>query len=412
MGLDPGRWTIRGGCKTILVVVHTVTSGRRLLDVVDVLKSDQRVQVVFTQAPGAAGSEVAGLTGLLGGLPAVCLPWQRAVRTRFDLALAAGWQDVREIQAPLVVLPHGAEVSGAGFKGLAAVPPYPPGRRVRAVPPAQHGLDVQRVLSDGALAPSTLALPHLADREQLAQWCPEALPVTRVVGDPCHDLLLASLPYRSSYRRALQVAPGQKLVVVSSAHGPHSLFARRSDLLYRLVSDLPSDEYRVVALLHPNVWFRHGIWQIRAWLGPAMRRGLTVLPLEEDWRSVLTAADWIVGDRGPATVYGAVTGAPVLLTRSPSRHVAPGSAMAELMAVAPRVRRRVPLLHQLEQARSDYDPARYQRVSARITSAPGQFDRNMRRLLYRLLRLRQPTVAAATTPVAVPILAPINPPSI
>src|SRR2546423_15341428 len=50
-GLNAGRWITRHGCKTVLVVVHTLTSLMRLHDFVDLVKHDLRVQVVVTLAP-------------------------------------------------------------------------------------------------------------------------------------------------------------------------------------------------------------------------------------------------------------------------------------------------------------------------------------------------------------------------
>ena len=52
-GLDAQRGQTLRYQRTVLVVVHTVTAGTRLVDVVPMLEADLRVQVVFTYAPSA-----------------------------------------------------------------------------------------------------------------------------------------------------------------------------------------------------------------------------------------------------------------------------------------------------------------------------------------------------------------------
>ena len=101
VGIDAPRWVTRADCRNVLVIVHTVASGLRLLDVVELIESDSRVQVVFSQAPDAFGNGVADFLRAVGG---VVLPWQQARRERFDLALAAAYGDLHEVHAPLLVM--------------------------------------------------------------------------------------------------------------------------------------------------------------------------------------------------------------------------------------------------------------------------------------------------------------------
>lgn len=83
IGLDARRWVTRRDCKMVLVVVHTVTSGQRLLDTVRLVESDLRVQVVFTMAPDVFSN---GVARFIDGLGAVSVPWLQATQQRFDLA--------------------------------------------------------------------------------------------------------------------------------------------------------------------------------------------------------------------------------------------------------------------------------------------------------------------------------------
>lgn len=392
IGLDARRWVTRPNCKAVLVAVHTVTSGQRLLDTVRLVESDPRIQVVFTMAPDVFSN---GVTEFLDGLRAVCLPWHQATRQRFDLALAASLGAVHEIHAPLIVMPHGAGFNKLvrGREGLRA-----------AGGSVAYGLDAQRLVHDGEVVPAAIVLSHRSDLGRLGRACPEAVPAATVVGDPSYDPLTASMAHRAAYRRALAVRPDQTLVVVSSTWGPKSLFGRRTDLLPRLLSELPSRRFRIVVLLHPNVWFGHGVRQVETWLADCLRQGLGLVPPEADWRSVLAAADLIIGDHGSATLYGTVTGAPVVLAGFAESEIDPASAFGELAAVAPRLSPRRSLYEQLTMVRSEAQGDRYKSAVERITSAPGRFDHNMRHLIYRLLRLKQPATITAAVPAAVPFL--------
>ncbi|MFC4584831.1 hypothetical protein [Sphaerisporangium corydalis] len=392
IGLDAHRWVTRPDCKAVLAVVHTVTSGQRLLDTMRLVESDLRVQVVFTMAPDVFGN---GVAEFIDGLGVVQLPWHQATRQRFDLALAASLGAIHQLHAPLIVMQHGAGFNKLvrGREGLRAV-----GGSVA------YGLDAQRLVHDGAVIPSAIVLAHRSDLGRLGRTCPEAVPAAAVVGDPSYDRLTASLAHRATYREALAVGPDQTLVVVCSTWGPLSLFGRRSELFSRLVSELPRCRFRVVALFHPNVWFGHGVWQVRTWLADCLRKGLSLVPPEADWRSVLAAADLIIGDHGSATLYGTVTGAPVMLASVPESEVDPASPFGALAAVAPRLSPHESLLEQLTRARDETQEGRYKSVAELITSAPGRFDRNMRHLMYRLMRLKQPATITPAAPGAVPFL--------
>ncbi|MET8180846.1 hypothetical protein [Streptomyces sp. NPDC005336] len=384
--LDVERWATRQVRKRILAVVHTVTSGKRLLEVVRLFEGDLRVQVVFTVAPDVFSN---GVAEFLDGLSAVVLPWHQAVEVAFDLAVAAAHGGMHELHAPVIVLPHGAghnKFVPGGRRGLAAM-----GREV-------YGLNRQWLVRDGAVVPDTIVLSHKEELARLRRQCPEALPAAAVVGDPYYDRIMASLPSRALYRAALGAGHRQKLVVASSTWGPRSLLGQTPEVLERLVTELPPDEFRIVAMFHPNTWNAHGEWQIQAWLGGLCRSGLVVVGQRADELGPLVAADYVVTDHGSMALYGAATGVPVLLASFPEADVSPDSPMAELGSFAPRLNSERSLGEQLDESSAGYRPERYARVAARITSEPGRFARNMRALLYRKLGLRPPAARPVTEP--------------
>ncbi|MFF4289744.1 hypothetical protein ACFY0R_31225 [Streptomyces sp. NPDC001633] len=380
------EWLTLPGRKRVLVVVHTVTYGKRLQEVCCLLESDLRVQVVFTAPPHPFSDGVARLFERLGG---AVLPWEEAVRMEFDLALAAGPRGVEQVRAPLIMLPHGANFLKRVTEGADT--------RVA-------GLGRQDLTPRGRALPAAVVLPHRDDLVGLAHSCPEALPVATVVGDPVHDRMVASLPRRGAYRRALGLDKGQKLIAVVSTWGARSSFGLIEMLLPRLL-ELVGHHRKVAVLVHPNVWSGHGAWQVRAWLAQCVRRGVAVVPPEADWRSVLIAADAIIGDHGSVTLYGTLTGVPILLAASPEQEINPASPAAALARTAPALSAAHSLKSQLAYAASEYHRQHrkeYAPIAARITSEPGRFSRNMRRLLYGLLGLGQPAHPVPTLPLPLP----------
>ncbi|MEU4927378.1 hypothetical protein AB0G54_12890 [Streptomyces yokosukanensis] len=377
------QWPTLLGRRTVLTVAHTITYAKRLVDILSLLEDDFRVQVAFTAPPHVFGDEVPHFLERLG---CAVLPWEEAVRTSFDVAVAAGPRGVERLAAPLITLPH-----GAGYL-----------KRLCSGPEAGvFGLRRQDVAPGGKL-PAAVVVPHRADLAELAEHCPEALSLAHVVGDPAYDRISASLPLRGAYRRALGLRDTEKLVVVASTWGARSSFGHFTALLPRLLTELPGEGYRCVVLAHPNVWSGHGAWQVRSWLARCARSGITLVPPEADWRSVLIAADLIIGDHGSVTLYGTLTSAPLLLVTSPAQEINPASPAAALALTAPALSPVHPLVDQLEYAATEYRREEYAAISARITSEPGRFNRNMRRLLYRMLGLGQPAHAPVTVPLPAP----------
>jgi hypothetical protein len=392
VGPDAGRWITRTGCKTVLVVVHTVTMGQRLAGILPLFESDLRIQLVFTAAPHVFGD---GVGRLLRRLDGALVSWEQATKISFDLALAAGYQSVHELHAPLIVVPH-----GAGRNKLMVRRDAGGAIAVRGV----YGLDPQNLVQDGRVVPAAIVLSHQADLAVLGRQCPEAVPAAEVVGDPCYDQLVVSKPLRAAYRKAMGVDEGERLVVTTSTWGTQSLFGQLSGLHDRMLAGLPDDRYRVAALMHPNVWYGHGSRQVRAWLGSAMRRGLALVPPASEWLGAIVAADVVVGDAGSGTVYASAAGAPVVLGTFPGRDVAQGSAAALLAETAPGLSLDQPIERQLADAVAAHRAELSESVAARITSEPGQFGRNMRRLIYRMLGLSQPPSIPVTSPAELPRL--------
>ncbi|MFD8596284.1 hypothetical protein ACFV1L_14930 [Kitasatospora sp. NPDC059646] len=396
-------WATLPDRKRVLAVVQTEVYGRRLLELCELLGSDLRVQVVFTVAPHAFNDGVAAFLMRLGG---TVVPWEEAVRTEFDLILAAGSRGIEQLRGPLVRLPH-----GAGYLQLTrALPPVGSVSGVRdqgGAGPVQHerqvaGLGREYLLWEGRPNAAAYALAHRDDLAELERSCPEVLPAAEVVGDGDHDRITAALPRRAEYRAALGLADGEQLVLLCSTWGPNSVFGRLDAFLPRLVRELPAGRFRSALVLHPNVSAGHGRWQVRRWVDGVSGGSVSLVTQEVDWRPMLVAADYVIGDHGSVTLYATLTRARILLARFPHRDVNPRSPGMQLALTAPALDPGRPLACQLAYADARYRPEAYAEIGARISSEPGEFLPRIRRLLYRVLNLSEPAYSPTEPPLPLP----------
>ncbi|MBD0710261.1 hypothetical protein BU197_18335 [Streptomyces sp. CBMA291] len=240
---------------------------------------------------------------------------------------------------------------------------------------------------------------------RLSRVCAEALPSAVLAGDPCFDRMLAARPYRDRFRRALGVRRGQRLVVLNSTWNPEGFFGSGGQdvlpgLLPRLAAELPADDYRLAAVLHPNIWYGHGPGQIRAWLDRARRAGLLLVDPVRAWRQALLAADLVLGDFGAVSYYAAALGTPVLLAADGEDVLDEEAPLAAFVRRAPRLDPHAPLLPQvrrgIEGHRPDPAPAGF------VTSDPGRSAELLRRHFYALMDLPEPPGPASLEPLPLP----------
>jgi hypothetical protein len=244
-------------------------------------------------------------------------------------------------------------------------------------------------------------LSHEEQLKRLKHSCPKAAPAAVIAGDPCMDQLWAGLPFRSEYREALGISPGQKLVVISSTWGRDSLLGSPAkDIIRRTLAELPADEFRVAVAVHPNAWFGHGAWQVQHWLAPLLDSGLLLPAPETDvWKALLCSADLLIGDDGSVTLYGMALGLPVALGAFAHARVADDSPMARLGRLAPHLSALHPLPPQL---RAVADSGAVQELAGLVTSRPGESPALLRELFYTWLKLPEPDAPAVTRAVPLP----------
>ncbi|MFI2613490.1 hypothetical protein [Streptomyces sp. NPDC018584] len=387
VGPDAHRWSTFPGERRLVVATRTLTSTIRALETLPpVLRADPRVSVVFAHDPTSAFSD--GSLDLLHDEGCRVMPWEQLPYAAPDLILSTSENiDVSEGECPVLVLPH-----GIGFQKY--VPDSrSPRRRLSGVAPD--------ALFEAGRA--WTAVSHPEQERQLLAAHPKSAGRTLLIGDPCLDELLVSGDRRGDYRRALGVADGQRLVLVTSTWGPTSLIGRDPGLPARLLADLPWDEYRVALVLHPNVWSAHGAWHLRALLAEALDAGLLLIPPVHDWRPALVAADAVIGDHGSVTLYGAALAKPLALAAYGEEAV-PGTAAADLAELAPRFDPQGGPLRQIEavlRAHAD-QPERYAPAVSRAFDEPGTALTRLRTALYGLLRLEPPPTPPPAPLVLVP----------
>lgn len=384
------RWLTRVGCRTVLVVVPHMTAGTRLGDLLPLLEADHRVQVLFT-VPSTADAWP-GVADYVRGAGGVVVPWEQVLRSRFDLALASSYSEIDKISAPVMVVPHGM---GGGRSRRS---PWTAADDVGQVQPR----DV--LMRDGRVVPAAVVVAHESDARRLREGCPEAADRVVVAGDPCYDRLLASSGFRDVYRKSLGLRQGQRLVLLSSTWSRYSLFGGDLAAWARVLNELPPDRYRVVAALHPNIWAIHGRRQVLAWLADHMSAGLGVVPPEEGWRATVIGADYLLGDHGSVTRYGAALGVPTLLNAASAQDVPPDSTAGLLHRMCPTVDVESPIEQQLLRAAGNHQPARHAELADLVTSCPGRSASILRETMYRLLGLPEPARGLPVSPVPAPTL--------
>ncbi|WP_019545038.1 hypothetical protein [Streptomyces sulphureus] len=386
-------WQVRA---KVLGIARTLTSATRLQDVLTLLRRPDGIELYYTVNEGSRFS--AGLHEYLASLvePERVLPWETAVAMdragEFQLAVACTVNSsMHSLTSPLVVLPH-----GAGYNRLV------PETTGDAEAPA--GLSRGELLHAGRLVPHRIALSHEEQLTRLARSCPEALPHAVDVGDPCFERMLRSLELRDRYRAQLGAVDGRRLVAVNSTWSTHSLLGRRPDLPLRLLASLPADEFRVALVLHPNVWAHHGKAGVLDQLAEALDAGLLVVPPQAGWRAALVAADWIVGDHGSTSFYGAALGRTTLLAADGLAELDPASPTAEFARTAPPLDPDGDLHAQLLDAEEHFTTEDLRSVTDRSLSHRNDAARRVRDLLYAEL------APYGVLPSAAPRLPPVEEP--
>jgi hypothetical protein len=388
VGQDAERFTSIGVDRRVLVVARTVTSTSWLLDFLDELIGDARIQVLFTVDDDAPSAYHRAARELLRALGAPTIPWSQAVTLRFDLAISSSFNgNLSALKAPLFLTLHGP--------GLGKVSSLLPAGDVPVTEASWSRAGRTSV------ARTTVAVSHV---EQAAAFAVRGRDVdVLVAGDPCLDRLRISIPLRDRYREWLGVGSRQRILLLASTWGSGSQFASDPDLSMRFVVELPLDEWKVAMILHPNIWYGHGVWQVRAWLRRAEEAGVLLVPPDGDeWRALLIASDVVVGDHGSVVLYAISIGRPVVLSAFAHDELLPDVPLEALGRRAPMLDGRSTLASQIDTVLADHDPTVFGDLVDRLSDVPARSTATMRQRVYEILELAVPGDVGATRSVSPP----------
>ncbi len=362
---DP-RWLSAQSERVVLVVARTLAATARLVELLPELLSDRRVQLVFTIENESSSVFRQGAAEVLDELRIPVVPWSQAVGLPIDLVVAATHTGaLGELGAPVVVLRHGL--------GIGKTDAVPADGRVPVSPRA------------GRSPGTVVTVSHSDDAGYFD--CSDGSCEVVVVGDPVLDQLVESLRRRDIYRDDLGLDAEQVLVIASSSWGMGSQFSRLPDLISRLSSELPADEFKVAVVLHPNLWIGHSDFQIRVWLRDVLAAGVLLVPPKDAWKVALIASDVVVSDHGSVGLYAAAIGRAVLLAGYNDDDVMPGSAMELLGEFAPRLRAFDSVHDAVTTALFSLDQQGQRDICQRAAAFPGEALDRIQRVLYEVLGL-------------------------
>lgn len=341
----------------LLVVVRTHTSMDRVLDLLEAVAEGVNLAIKFVLDVGSKFARE--VTTKLRALGAEEIEWEEAKQLHWDAIFAAHVDqqlaELCEFSGKLFVVPHGV---GYNRKRLIST-----GGR-----PGAAGLSTYELTHAGEVFPTLIGI---SSSEQSSRLCQEALGREVVIGDFVRDKLIANRQHRRRCRRLLGIGK-RKLILVSSTWGPWSTFATQREIITRLVADLPSDEYAVALIMHPNIWYGGDSgYELRVALRNELDSGLLIID-HTRWQAALIAADLVVGDHGSCTAYAVAMELPVLIAACGSAELDEESPLAALHAELPRLAGTTSLREQVDEALRSHVPGQWKHHTDRLFELPGE----------------------------------------
>lgn len=340
--------------KSLLVVVRNGASLDRVQEVLHAIDEDLVLAVKFTVDVGSKFAK--GITERLRGMGADVIGWEEATGRAWDAIYAAHVNSrLGELRGPMLVTPHGVSYNRLRDESTGGDRSYP------------VGLSPFELISNGRFYPALLGLCHPSE---LSRTFPEARERAEVLGDLVMDKLLANKHLRRKIRDRLRIGE-RRLICVSSTHGGHSTVGTQLEMIKRLLVELPSDEYAVVLVAHPNVWIGGSPLELRLALDDELASGLVVVDMTT-WQAALVAADLVIGDHGSVTNYAVGLELPVLTAANGVDEMHPASAVTWLHADLPQLDHAAPLRPQIEKAFDEHYPERWRDYTEEIFGLPGK----------------------------------------
>lgn len=242
-------------------------------------------------------------------------------------------------------------------------------------------------LADGTPRYTAMLEASEANRVRIAAHDPLLASCMRVVGSLQDDLLLARLGERDHIREQLGYTTEDRVVLVQSSWGPHSLIQTVGEEILEAAQAGARDHF--ILSVHPHEYrpTEDGSpsWgeRLRALQHPRMR----VREPSEPWIEELLAADLVVTDHTSLVIYAALAGKPMLWVPVPARLVREGTALARLRELAPTLRDARKLGEAIDETLRTYPHGAVRALAREINSCPGEARERIRRLVAELLDL-------------------------
>ncbi|WP_112271709.1 hypothetical protein [Lentzea terrae] len=369
----------RNDVKLIWIGVRNPASVARALELMPCFNGDPRVKVEFVLCTGSRFAQ--GTKELIKqhGWPVISVKKALKLIKKErgpDLIVSASERiDFRPFHpVPVIVLPHGL--------ALHKIVPEPDLRKSR-----QSGVVPEKHMAMGHIR---MVATHPDIEDQLLRISTETKERVVIGGDTSYDLIAISKRRRPEYRARFGVGENRKLIAISSTWGEGSLLAEWEEALCAFLGSLPSSEYRVALMLHPNMWAWRAKHGIEAILEPHLKRGGLLVVLPDYWHSLVVAADAFVGDIGSPTLYAAMAGVPTAFGVYRDSVVAPDTVMAEAKHLIRHIDRHGDLRLQIDDLIAGHDPALAETLRAKLIAKPLDALEGFRRLFYEKLQIDPP----------------------
>ncbi|GAA3059020.1 hypothetical protein [Actinokineospora globicatena] len=360
----------------VCVVIRTRTDLSRMLDVLRALDGDPRLDFYWTINEGSRFA--GGARERLARLDVQFVEWGQARSMVFDLIIAAHSDGaLGELVGPVVTMAHG---TGYNRRVL--------WRTEDADSPA--GLSAKELTRGERVVAAAIGLSCESQVDQLSMANPHAVPRAFQMGDPTWDRMVANVDMRESFRRELGIGAHHRLIGISSTWGPDSTLGVDHLVVNRVVAALPHDEYRVVLILHPNVWTHHTGFGVRGLFGDAIEAGLVIVLPTTDWPAPLIAVDAFIGDHGSVSVYAAALGRPFLFAGRGDDELVKGSTTLDFVRAAGRLDAAADLRAQIVDAMRRYARSGVAEVARRAMGSQGRSLRLLQAKFYELMALDPP----------------------
>jgi len=232
------------------------------------------------------------------------------------------------------------------------------------------------------------AISH-ANKSLAVQKNPLLEGVVEVVGDLKNDKMLSLNNQREKIRSGFGFNKTDKVVFVISTWGEDCLFEKMGDAFLGEAAKL-FGSYKFILSAHPHQYSKQGN-ESRLW-GEYLRgfssKGFKIREPDEDWMPYVVAADVVITDQTSLAVHGVLIGKPYVYSCIEDSSMTPGYLPWRIREISPKLNIKATNLEEkLDEALTSYPYDSLRKIACDVNSYPGQAERRMTDVIYRMLGL-------------------------